>query len=261
MIGKETTTKTIRLSRFKPNNAQHAELPFSARNAAQILNGRHKTFVPQNVQPQGLPMQTQNNWMADLGLEKVNIRRTNGRVSKGYKRILQEDQEQIKKPRISDAHMTRMIDCITACLKSGNMTQKQMYIQLKKNNCIPDIEGKPAELVSVRPFMSKVKKELGLYCPASLDILKLYDAGNSIPTIMQLLNVSKRHAFNCLVYHERIKPYHSRQCRMDDSTQINVVIPKANRMILEKIRKQKRYSLSRLVSELIDQYIDQSKNC
>jgi hypothetical protein len=139
------------------------------------------------------------------------------------------------------------------------MTQKEMYIELRKNNCIPDIEGKPAEFVSVRPFMSKVKKELGLYCPASLDILKLYDAGNSIPTIMQLLNVSKRHAFNCLVYHERIKPYHSRQCKMEDSTQINVVIPQANKVILEKIRKQKRYSLSRLVAELIDQYIDQRK--
>jgi hypothetical protein len=193
--------------------------------------------------------------MTDLGVEKVNIRRVNGRVSNGYKRRLQEDQAQIKKPRISDAHMTRMIDCITDCLKSGNMTQKQMYIELKRKNCIPDIEGKPAELVSVRPFMSKVKKELGLYAPLSPDILKLYDAGNSIPVIMQLLNVSKRHAFNCLVYHERIKPYHSRQCKMEDSTQINVVIPQANKVILEQIRKQKRYSLSRLVSEVINDYI------
>ena len=214
--------------------------------------------MPQNVLAQGLVMYT-NNWMADLGVEKINIRRTNVRLSKGYMRNLQEDREQIKKPRISPEHMTRMLDCITACLKSGNMTQKQMYIELRKNNCIPDIEGKPAELVSVRPFMSKVKKELGLYCPASLDILKLHDAGNSIPVIMQLLNVSKRHAFNCLVYNERIKPYHSRQCKMEDSTQINIVIPQANKVILEKICKQKRYSLSRLVAEVINEYLMTTK--
>jgi hypothetical protein len=51
--GKADTIKTILLSRFKRKNAQHAALPFSARNADPIRSGKRKTTVPQNVHAQG----------------------------------------------------------------------------------------------------------------------------------------------------------------------------------------------------------------